>query len=189
MLDNLKADLRTLLEGYEAFDADEEAHAARLRDFLETGGDIFARDNPIGQVTASAMVVNRQGTDALLTHHAKLDRWVQFGGHVESEEDVTILGAAIREAMEESGVDGLVPDSPGIFDIDVHAIPANAAKGEPAHMHFDVRFLLIAPSADYVVSDESHDLRWYSLSEMALLFANEPPMRRMVQKLQLMLPA
>jgi hypothetical protein len=80
---------------------------------------------------------------------------------------------ARREALEESGIPGLTALSPIPFDLDIHAIPANPKRGEPAHHHFDIRFLLTAPSgACFVVSEESLALRWFTLEEMLALPAS-----------------
>ena len=167
------------LDGYAAFDAVEQAHLDHLRAFLASGRDVFSRANPIGHVTASAFVVDRQANATLLTHHAKLGRWFQLGGHVDNEDD-TVLAAALREAAEESGLVRLIPSGDGVFDVDVHTIPFHAAKNEPEHLHFDVRYLIVAADRAFTISDESNDLRWFDLDEAALvagddsLEANDP---------------
>ena len=68
----------------------------------------------------------------------------------------------------------------GIFDIDIHLIPER--KDEPAHFHYDVRYVLRANgSLNYTVSDESHDLRWVKLDDVKTL-TTELSMMRMVAK-------
>jgi 8-oxo-dGTP pyrophosphatase MutT (NUDIX family) len=146
------------LDGYAAFDAVEQAHLDHLRAFLVSGSDVFARANPIGHVTASAFVIDPNTNATLLTHHAKLGQWFQLGGHVDIE-DETVLAAAQREAAEESGLLGLRPSGDGVFDIDVHTIPSHAARNEPEHLHFDVRFLLIAADRDFTICDGSTWMR------------------------------
>ena len=107
-----------------------------------------------------------------MLHHARLDRWLQPGGHGEpGERDPFVV--ALREATEESGIPGLVahPRAPRPFDVDVHAIPAKVRDGkvvEPAHLHLDIRFVLVAPEgATPVVSDESHAVEWRPLETAA----------------------
>jgi 8-oxo-dGTP pyrophosphatase MutT (NUDIX family) len=90
-----------------------------------------------------------------------------------------MLAAALREAREESGIVGLED----IFDIDVHPIPFLASKNEPEHLHFDVRFLLQARGADFTISEESNDLRWFTLDE-APAVASDESLARMVRKLK-----
>jgi 8-oxo-dGTP pyrophosphatase MutT (NUDIX family) len=97
-----------------------------------------------------------------LHHHRKLDRWLQFGGHCDGSEDVLLV--ARREAFEESGIAGLTPISNQPFDLDIHEIPAFGA--EPAHEHYDVRYLFAAPNgATATISSESNELRWFTLEQ------------------------
>lgn len=133
--------------------------------FLELiggGPETFSADhfNP-GHVTASAFVLDQSRSRLLLIHHAKLGLWMQPGGHVDEGEEV--LAAAIREVSEETGVTG-VPIRAGIFDIDVHPIPAHG--DQPAHRHFDVRFLLAATTEALVESDEVLGVRWVPFAEV-----------------------
>lgn len=133
---------------------------------IESGADCFRRDCFPAHFTGSALVVSADGTKALLHHHRKLDRWLQFGGHCDGDEDV--LRVAEREALEESGVSGLIVASARPFDLDIHEIPARGV--EPMHFHYDVRWMLIAPEdAEFVVSEESLELRWFTPTEMLAL--------------------
>ena len=99
----------------------------------------------------------------LLVHHAKLERWLQPGGHVEAG-DASLLLAAQREVLEETGLEHLVCEATDPFDLDVHRIPGRA--GEPEHEHFDVRFLLRAAREEHSRSEESREVRWFSLQEL-----------------------
>lgn len=116
-----------------------------------------------GHVTASAFVVHPPTARLLVHHHRRLDKWLQLGGHLEPGEMPP--EAALREAEEESGLPGLTFLGGGIFDVDVHDIPA--ARGEPAHRHFDLRYVVIAPEASGQSMDplESLDLAWLSFDE------------------------
>jgi len=125
--------------------------------FVQAHPECFERSLLHGHVTASAWLVNKEGTHVLLMHHAKLDTWLQLGGHCDGDSDV--LRVAIKEAQEESGIMHIVPVSEDIFDIDVHRIPANSR--EPEHDHYDVRFLLQVMSDESVmINKESKALRW-----------------------------
>ena len=102
-----------------------------------------------------------------------------MGGHLEAG-DLSLLEASLREAREESGLTRVRPVSAAVFDLDVHLIPER--KGEPAHYHYDVRFLLEAdPAEALVVSAESKDVAWVPLSGIAAL-NTDASMRRMVAK-------
>ena len=157
----------------------------RFVDFVETESHCFERSLAKGHITGSAWVVNADGTEILLTHHRKLDRWLQLGGHADGDGDV--LRVALTEAEEESGLVDFTHIGQGIFDIDIHPIPER--KGEPEHLHYDVRYVLRANgSTEYVVSDESHDLRWVKPEEVQTL-TTEPSMMRMVEKSRLFVNA
>ncbi len=137
---------------------------ARFERLLEAGRDAFVREHPGGHFTASALVFDRARTSIVLTHHRKLDIWIQLGGHADGQADLAT--AARREAEEESGLSGLELASPEIIDIDIHPIPAHGS--EPPHDHYDVRFAFIAAGGrDLVVSDESHDLAWVAVDRVA----------------------
>ncbi len=157
---------------------EESAVVSRFIEFVETQPECFERSLAFGHITGSAWVVNRDGTEVLLTHHRKLDCWLQLGGHADGDPD--ILSVATKEAEEESGLTDFTPVGEGIFDIDIHPIPARS--NEPAHLHYDVRYVLRANgSIDFTVSEESHDLRWVPLEEVKNL-TTEPSMARMVEK-------
>jgi 8-oxo-dGTP pyrophosphatase MutT (NUDIX family) len=131
-----------------------------------------------GHLTASAWITNKAQTKAVLLHHKKLDIWVQPGGHVD-DDDMSLSLASLREASEETGLTNLSFCQPGIFDLDVHSIPAR--KTEPKHHHLDVRFWLIADNERLSISDESNDLQWLSRVEIEAI-TNEESVLRMARK-------
>jgi len=148
--------LRQLLQNYQPT-SEELIFKDRMLAFLDEHVDAFERSLQVGHFTASAWLVSRDGSQALLMHHAKLNLWVQLGGHADGDTD--LLAVAIKEAQEESGIERIAPMSLEIFDIDIHAIPANSK--EPAHEHFDVRFLLqVTSDEEFVQNRESKELRW-----------------------------
>jgi 8-oxo-dGTP pyrophosphatase MutT (NUDIX family) len=111
----------------------------RILDFIDQHPHCLHRSCTIGHLTGSAVVVDPASGRTLLIHHAKLDRWLQPGGHADGEGD---LGAvALREASEETGLDELTLVAPAV-DLDVHHLPERGR--EAAHLHFDVRYLVLA---------------------------------------------
>lgn len=156
--------LTSLLQAHTASDATEAIHLTTALDFVRSTTDCVSRATLAGHVTASAWILHPDGKSALLTHHKKLNRWLQLGGHTD-DADTSIQAAAAREAREESGMADLRLLSDALFDVDVHPIPARG--DEPAHYHHDLRFLFQAQHADFTVSEESHALAWVPLATLA----------------------
>ncbi|GAA5081609.1 NUDIX hydrolase [Lysobacter panacisoli] len=142
------------------------------------GADPFSRERLGGHFTASSWLVDRSGTRVLLTHHRKLERWLQLGGHADGDRDLARV--ALREAEEESGLSGLTVE-PEMFDLDRHWIPE---RGDvPGHWHYDVRYVVHAGDDEgYVVSEESHDLAWRSIDEILADASSDESMLRMAKK-------
>lgn len=132
-----------------------------------------------GHITGSGLLISRDGKRVLLNLHKSLNKWLCFGGHCDGESD--ILNVAQRELLEESGISGAEPLAPGIHDIDIHTIPANPEKNEPAHEHFDVRFIFRAWNDEFAISDESLGLKWCDFDE-ALALVNSEGMKRLIGK-------
>lgn len=177
-----RAALREQLAAFTTAHEKEAADRDRMLALLDSRPDCFLRTAFPAHFTGSALVVNADGSRALLHHHRFLDRWLQFGGHCDGDAD--ILRVAQRESLEESGIHGLIVASRKPFDLDIHVVPANPKRGEPEHEHFDVRFMFIAPEdAAPVLSDESHELRWFTPDEILALNI-DGGLRRLVDKWQ-----
>jgi len=170
--------LITLLLAHQPADATEAQHLQKTLEFVTNTKNCCSRQTLAGHVTASAWILSPDGQAALLTHHKKLNRWLQLGGHV--DDDVSIQAAAAREASEESGIRDLQMLQAALFDVDAHAIPARPI--EPAHYHYDLRFLFQAQHLDFCVSDESHDLAWVPLSTL-VSDDNNASISRMAKKI------
>lgn len=154
------------------------AIAAEFERFIAAHTDCLLRSCAPGHLTGSAWVVDAARQRTLLTHHLKLDKWLQLGGHADGDPD--LLAVALREATEESGLTRVYAVTPQIFDLDRHLIPAR--KTEPEHWHYDVRFMIEAdPAEPLVISNESKDLAWVEIARVAQLNPEES-MVRMVRK-------
>jgi 8-oxo-dGTP pyrophosphatase MutT (NUDIX family) len=166
---------------------EERAVARAFRALVGATPRCFERDCLPGHVTGSAWIVSPDGASVLLTHHRKLGRWLQLGGHADGEEDP--LRVTLREAREESGMqrfEVIFEDETRLpLDLDVHEIPV---RGEdPAHLHYDVRYLLRAgPNQPLLRSDESHDLCWAPRAELRR-FTDEESQLRMERKARALL--
>ncbi|MBM4178618.1 MAG: NUDIX hydrolase [Ignavibacteria bacterium] len=167
---------RSLLR-YRAAYPDETVTVGQMLGFLSRNTGCFERSTEEGHFTGSAWLVHPDNSTFLLTHHRKLGKWLQLGGHADGNHDV--LDVAIKEAVEESGIKDIEVLQTEIFDVDIHRIPART--GEPEHLHYDVRYLLRSRSASYCVSNESHDLAWINADELHH-FTQEHSMLRMTSK-------
>jgi len=151
----LYADTLTLLTDWRPPTAGAAAALDRTRRLLDDGPVALTRAHRPGHVTASTLVLDSTGSRVLLCLHGRYRAWVQLGGHCEAT-DRTLAGAALREATEESGIDGLRLD-PVPIDLDIH--PVSCAGGS---LHHDVRFAAFAPpGAVERVSTESVELGWF----------------------------
>jgi 8-oxo-dGTP pyrophosphatase MutT (NUDIX family) len=170
--------LARLFDDYLARYPDEMAAVTLFRELLQDPGAVFERARLAGHYTGSAWLVSADGGRVLLTHHRKLGRWLQLGGHADGDADLAAV--ALREAREESGLAGLEL-VPGIFDIDRHAIPARGQ--DPEHWHYDVRFVVRATTSEaFELSEESLALAWKPVPEIASDPEADASLRRMARK-------
>lgn len=115
-------------------------------------------------VTSSILVLSTDLTEVLLTFHKKANMWLQFGGHLERS-DRSLAAAAWREGLEESGLDTFTAFSYEPSDIDIHAL--GGGFDALCREHWDIAFVALANrDSAVVVSDESHDVRWFPVDEL-----------------------
>jgi 8-oxo-dGTP pyrophosphatase MutT (NUDIX family) len=147
----------SLLRSYDPAEVGQRAVREAMLAFLAARPDGMQRSCEPGHITASALVVDPTRDTMLLTLHRRIGAWLQLGGHCEPG-DATVRDAALREAVEESGIAGLIID-PEPIDLDVHLV--TCSLGIPTR-HLDIRFLVTAPAgAEARISDESLDLAWF----------------------------
>ncbi len=179
---NARHGLLGLLKRYVAANEQEERSLIEILDFVKSHPECFDNDFKMGHITGSALVVDRGFNYALLTHHMVINKWMQFGGHSDSDPDV--IKTAMREAQEESGLKSLkfISGHEDIFDVDVHPISPKADM--PLHNHYDIRIILTTDMNEpYVVSHESKELRWVHMSE-AEKYNKQPAFMRLIKKAQ-----
>ena len=171
---NLKQLLKTYIQKYPY-----EVNAIKMLNFFDNHDDCFEKDNLPGHFTGSAWVISPDKNKILMTHHKKLNMWLQLGGHADGEKD--LKSVAIKEAKEESGFNNFSILSEEIFDLDIHKIEPMSEN--PEHLHYDVRFLLEADpkKQNIIISEESHDVKWIHLDDV-LNYNSEESISRMVEK-------
>lgn len=157
----------------------EMAFKDRFIDLIQNHDNCFERSLLKGHITGSAWIVDESAEFTFMTHHAKLNRWLQPGGHADGDEHVA--GVALKEALEETGMEGLTLFSEEIFDLDIHVIPER--KGVPEHEHFDIRYLIKTDrNTSFQISEESNDLAWLPLHKVAEETDANKSILRMVEK-------
>lgn len=168
---------RLALHEYQPDDPREAAFRERMLSLVELPPPALPtsrRHFEPGHLTASGFVLSPEGDALLLIFHKKLSIWVQPGGHIEPD-DRSLLEAARREVAEEVGLTLSGDAAAGIFDLDIHLIPAR--RDEPAHEHFDVRYCFRSPTRDFVRTSEVADVRWAPLTDISQLTTDESVLR------------
>ncbi len=157
----LHADAVATLTTWRGPDTEQE----RLRELylavLAERDDAMYRSSRPDHLTGSVLVFSADHRRVLLTLHGKAGLWLQTGGHCERS-DVTLASAALREGVEESGIDGLAIDPVPVL-LSRHAVPFCVPGGH----HLDVQLVAVAPDgATAVRSEESEDLRWFGVDDL-----------------------
>jgi ADP-ribose pyrophosphatase YjhB (NUDIX family) len=161
-----------LLISYQAVDLQEQKYLKQMRDLSKVGMESCFRNHfQPGHFTASSFVLSEDRTELALIFHPKFQRWLQPGGHIEPE-DGDILTAAMREIEEELGITALSVVGEGLFDVDIHEIPAR--KNEPAHKHFDLRFCFISAERTFTGELEAS---WVPLTRVSAIESDASVMR------------
>ena len=171
------------LKKYKTSSEWEQKMLFEMIDFIQKNPNCFERSNLSGHITGSAWLLNPDERKVLLTHHKKLNRWLQLGGHSDGQNKT--WDVALREASEESGIKNISFIIQEIFDIDIHIIPENTTKNEPEHKHYDVRFLMKSPTEDFIVSKESNSLKWVCAQKLFEMYQKKEiseAMLRMTKK-------
>lgn len=167
--------LQKSLFDYNSASEDDILYCSRILELLNKEGVRAFKKNKFfddenkrsGHIVASGFLVNLNTNEVLLTHHKKLNKWLQLGGHVE-EQDLSIHAAAHREICEESCIDKekIFFSSDKILDLDIHLIPENKKSNEPEHEHFDIRYVFFTEEKEFLVSEESNALKWFAIEEL-----------------------
>lgn len=160
MIHPARADALQVLTAWTPPDGQQSQLRDEYIDFLSEHDDAAERRNRIGHITASALLMSPDGSEVLLTLHARIGRWLQLGGHIEPS-DATLVEAALREAREESGMHDISID-PVPLRLDRHEVPCSNKRGGVDRLHhWDVQFLARATHTLHSISEESSDLAWW----------------------------
>ena len=163
---------------------DEAADVERIRAMVGREPDPWLRSTPL-HLTASALIVHPESGRFLLRWHQRQQAWLQVGGHADPGESDP-LAIALREAAEETGLPDLAP-FPDCSLRHAVIVPVPAGKGEPAHEHADLRYVLATAGPDQVRPERPDaPLRWLTAAE-ALAATSEPNLRETIGRVRLLL--
>ena len=176
-----REELISQVRDYRPWNEQEAADRIEILRQLESCRDIFLRDNRAAHMSASAWVVNRERSKALMVFHNIYNSWSWTGGHADGETD--LLSVAIREVREETGVYTVHPVSENIFSLEILTVDGHEKRGVyvPSHLHLNLTWLLEADEAEltHQKEDENSAVAWFPLDE-AVQASSEPWMRERV---------
>jgi len=174
-----RTDILLELALYKTNHHEEKLFISSFIELIEKHENCFERNLLSGHITGSAWVLNTTFSKVLLVYHAKLDRWLQPGGHADGDENLKRV--AHKELEEETGLMKAELYARTIFDLDIHLIPAHMQT--PKHHHFDVRYLFHADEIENIqVSKESKEVKWWDLKKVSDLVNHDRSIMRMVDK-------
>ena len=179
--------LRQELSNFKYFSDGEKNDREAMLELLDTPKPFDRGQFEPGHFTGSAFVLSPNLDAILLIFHEKLKLWLQPGGHVDPT-DSSMKAAAARELAEEAGVTQPLthPQVEGILAIDIHEIPAR--KSEPEHLHFDIRYLFVAPSTDIQAASDALDARWVEFDAIESLQTDESVLNTVARIQRLLAP-
>ena len=160
--------LKQQILAYEPCNEQEERDKKVFLDWLESGQNILTRDNEVAHLTASAWVVSPDRSHVLMAYHNLYNSWAWLGGHADGESD--LLGAAMREAREESGIESVRAVSDEILSIEILCVEGHEKRGRyvPCHLHLNVTYLLEADNTQElrVKPDENSAVGWIAVEDI-----------------------
>lgn len=169
------------IETFQPYNEQEEKDKEMILLFLSQGDEVFFRENTAAHMSSSAWVVNSSFDKVLMAYHNIYDSWAWTGGHADGEAD--LLSVAVREVMEETGIQTVKTVSEDIFSLEVLTVNGHEKKGiyVPSHLHLNVTYLLQADENEdlHVKEDENSGVSWF-LTSQCLDMVNEPWMRERI---------
>lgn len=176
-------ELLAALAAYRPWNEQEARDRAELLRRLESGEELYSRENLSAHLTASAWVVSPDRRQVLLAHHNLYNSWAWLGGHADGERD--LLAAALREVREESGLTAVRPVTEEIYSLEILPVSGHEKRGQyvPSHLHLNLTFLLEADPALPVrcCPGENSRVGWFGLEE-ALAASSEPWFRERIYR-------
>ncbi len=159
--------IREQIAQYRPFNEQEARDQELMLWYMHAMPDVFLRENRVAHMTASAWVVNPSRDKALMAYHRIYDAWSWLGGHADGDED--LLGVALREVREESGLKEVRPVTPGLFSLEALTVDGHEKRGRyvSSHLHLNVTYLMEADDAQplRIRPEENSGVAWFALEQ------------------------
>ncbi len=177
-------DFKKMLEAYVPYNEQEENDKEMMLKYIDTFEDVLTRENRMCHFTASSWIVNKERTKILMIYHKIYDSWAWTGGHCDGDSDM--LHVAVKEAIEETGVENFKVLSDGIFGIEIVSVDGHVKRGKyvPTHLHLNISYLLEADEHDAlrIKEDENSGVKWIDINEINNVI-DEPKMEPIYDKM------
>lgn len=165
---SIKMNLKEQIQNYKPYNEQEEKDKQTMLKYLNTFDDCLTRNNEFGHFTASSWAVNKARSKVLMIYHNIYHSWAWTGGHADGESD--LLGTAIRELKEETGVENVTVLKPDIFSLEILTVDGHIKRGKyvSSHVHLNLTYLLEVDENEIlkIKPDENSGVKWVELEDV-----------------------